>query len=703
MSRSSSSPAASFRLDLLLIVFGTIGVIFSLIFYDRAFPLAALDLRLSRAEIAERAQEAIAAHGFDVTGYKSIMLFAEDGEATRFLHSTLGTEETNRLLREEGLPLWYWRVRWFQPQQQEEFNMGLSPDGTLLWLNHSIAEATPGAALSQEEARTQAERYLAKDRGWDLTLWEEVSASSVERPGGRMDHSFEWKRRDWQVAGSQLRLSVTVKGAEIGYYNTWLRVPESFNREFAAKYDMAIILDDVSSLGILGLLGIGLALALIKARWHLPLSFRRALIVALLVGGVVLLSEFNWWFLSDAFYSTIEDYTLHHFRYIFSIFMSVFMAVVGILLLWVTTHWMGKQVWHLEDRILSRRGDFWTNVAHSTGRGLALAGIHFGYLTLFYFIATEILGAWSPINVSYSNSYATPLPFVTAIEMGVVAAFQEEAAFRLFGIGAVLWLTSTFTRLSKGWRVALALLIPAVLWGFAHSTYVRDPIYFRGIELTVVGLLYGIVFLKSDLLTVIVAHCTYNALLTALPMLRSGQPAFVTSGLVVIAILIAPLFIWAARALRHRGVVRLPAPVIRNGVAEDAGALATLVADEETWRERLTAEKTVTLSLKAGDALVGVAAAEVQDETAQLLALTVAPAWRRQYWGSELLLALQQACRARGAQSLEVRTIAGNHACEQFFNAQQWSPAAKILQQSLEPPVPFSWRTLVRSLRRKPG
>lgn len=701
MLRSSpAAPSSSRWLNRLLIVFGVLGVLISLIFYDRAFPLAALDLRLSRAEIATRAQEAVAAHGFDVTGYKSIVLFREDSEATRFLHSTQGTEETNRLLREEALPLWYWDVRWFRPQQQEEFRVGLLPDGTLIWLNHIVSEDAPGAALSQEEARAQVEHYLTGARGWDLAAWEEISASSQDRPGGRVDHAFEWKRRDWRVAGSQLCLGVTVKGAEIGSYNVWLQVPESFNRDFAAKFDLAVILNDGSFLGILGLLGVGFALALIKARWDFPLSWKRALIAALLVGAVVLLSQFNWWFLSDASYSTVEDYTLHNLGQLFGSLMSAFAMALVILFLWIAAHWMGKQVWHLEDRILSRRGDFWTNVARSTWRGLAFAGVNFGYQTLFYLTATQVLGAWSPMVSDYSNIYATPLPFMAAIEAGVVAAATEEAIFRLFGMSVVLWITGAFTRLSKGWRVALALFIPAALWGFAHSNYVRDPIYFRGIELTLMGLLYGVVFLKSDLLTVIVAHYTFNAVLTALPMLRSGQPSFIASGLVIVATLIVPLLIWAVRAWRRRGVARLPEPVIRAGTAEDAGALAPLAVDEPTWRGWVATEDTVALCLEAGNALVGVAAAELQDdESAHLLALAVVPAWRRQYWGSELLLALRQACQARGVKSLEARTVTGNNACTQFFSAQQWAPVAKILRQTLEAPAPFSWRNLLRSLR----
>jgi hypothetical protein len=37
----------------------------------------------------------------------------------------------------------------------------------------------------------------------------------------------------------------------------------------------------------------------------------------------------------------------------------------------------------------------------------------------------------------------------------------------------------------------LALLLPAMIWAFGHSTYPVFPVYFRGIKLTIAGLIFG--------------------------------------------------------------------------------------------------------------------------------------------------------------------------------------------------------------------
>ena len=52
----------------------------------------------------------------------------------------------------------------------------------------------------------------------------------------------------------------------------------------------------------------------------------------------------------------------------------------------------------------------------------------------------------------------------------------------------------------------LTLLIPGLVWAFAHSSYLTDPIWLRGVELTIATLLlYGLFFLKFGLVATIAA------------------------------------------------------------------------------------------------------------------------------------------------------------------------------------------------------
>ena len=109
----------------------------------------------------------------------------------------------------------------------------------------------------------------------------------------------------------------------------------------------------------------------------------------------------------------------------------------------------------------------------------------------------------------------------------------EELLFRLVGISFFLWIFP-----KQRW---LAVLIPGMLWAFAHASYVSYPIYARGIELTIEAIIMGIIFLKFDLFTTIMSHFTYNMIIVSVPLLRSSDPYFQFSGLIVLAVLAVPL------------------------------------------------------------------------------------------------------------------------------------------------------------------
>jgi hypothetical protein len=170
-------------------------------------------------------------------------------------------------------------------------------------------ETDPGAALEQGQARQIAEDYLA-GLGWELADWEEVSASSTERPGGRVDHEFQWKRREFSAGEAELRLTVNVLGDQVGGYNYWLKTPETFWRAFNEKQNLAGFISGACLL--IGEVGIPLgALVVLAVFWLRGLrTARRALLPALFVSGVGLLSSLNYLVLSKSYYTTTQAYPL---------------------------------------------------------------------------------------------------------------------------------------------------------------------------------------------------------------------------------------------------------------------------------------------------------------------------------------------------------------------------------------------------------
>ncbi len=692
---------SSRRLDRYITLLGLLGLALFLLFYDRAFPTAAIDLELSRAEIKQRAQDYLEAQGHQVADYKSALTFTGNAWGSIYLQRTLGVPETNRLIRETQVPVWYWRARWFRPLQKEEFRVYLAPDGQVVAMTHTLLEDAPGASLAQERARTLAQDYLRQDRGWDLADWEEISASSEDRPGGRTDHTFRWKRRDWDVGESELRLTVTVQGDEVGGYDYWLKVPEAFQRAFAQEQNVAQFINGLSFSVSFGLVGLILLLALWKARWQIPKSFSAALGPALAVSAVSLLASLNELPLAKAWYGTTQEYALFWLNRVYGILFGAVFNGAFVFALWYLGRWMSQRVWPRQDRILARRGDRRRRLARSGWRGLMLGLMMAGYVVLFYLVATQLLGGWTPMSPDYSSAYATPLPFLGALETGLLPAMWEELMFRLLGISAVLWLTRTFTRLPEPASRFLALLVPGALWGFAHLSYVRDPFYLRGIELTLAAvLLEGLFFLRFDLTTTIVAHFAFNAGLGALPLLRSGEPYFVASGLVVVAAMLAPLMPHAVQEMRRRmrGEERdAIAPRIRPGERADGEALAALPIEGLDWDALLGDPRAVVLCLEADGEIVGAAAGRMASEAgtqAHVLAVYVAPPWRRRYWGSELVDVLRTRLQERGAESIQARISVGDKVGTRFVTSQGWKRAVVTFDWPPEEPTLPSWRDM---------
>ncbi|MCP4541825.1 MAG: GNAT family N-acetyltransferase [Chloroflexi bacterium] len=698
-------------LDIAITMLGLLGLVLFLSLYDQAFPTAAIDLTLSRAEIVRRAQAYMQTQGYELQDngvdgpYKFALTFTGSSWTSYYLQHTLGISETNRLIQETDVPIWYWRARWFLPLQKEEFRVYLAPDGQIVALSHTMLEDAHGASLTLENARGLAQDYLTTDQGWDLANWEEISASSEDRPGGRTDHSFAWKQRDWDVGESELRLSVTVRGDEIGSYNYWLKTPETFQRDFTRQRTIAGFVDSMSLLLSLLLVFVILALTLWKARGQISTSASTAVGPAVLVSVIILLAGLNRLPLVNAAYDTTQSYKLFWLAQWMSVGFGAAGSGVMVLMCWFIGQWISKRVWPRQDRILSRRGDRWHTLARSGWRGLMLGMMMAGFVVIFYLVTTQFLGSWTPIGPDYSSAYATPLPFLGALKSGLLPAMWEELVFRLLLISGVLWLARSFTKLSEPACRFLALLIPGALWGFAHMSYVRDPIYLRGVELTMAAmLLEGLFFLRFDLATTIVAHFVYNAGLGALPLLRSGEPYFVASGLVILTAMLVPMMPHAARTIWRKlhGEVRgvAPRPWIRLARSEDLETLAAFPVDGFNWAVLLDNPEAVVLCLQVGEQTVGAAVGQIVNQTnGEISRVYVAPSWRRRYWGSELLDTLCIRLQEQGCESVHIQVQTDDTNDMRFMSSQTWKPAAMIFAWPLEPPAFPSWRDLLKKLR----
>ncbi len=93
------------------------------------------------------------------------------------------------------------------------------------------------------------------------------------------------------------------------------------------------------------------------------------------------------------------------------------------------------------------------------------------------------------------------MPLFSAFAVSLTASFNEEIIFRLFGI-------SLTKKLLK--NAVAAVVLTSVLWGLGHTGYAIFPVWFRVLEVSLIGFFFGFIFLKYGIIPLIVAHYLFD-------------------------------------------------------------------------------------------------------------------------------------------------------------------------------------------------
>ena len=514
------------------LIAGALGLTCYIQFFDRAQPVASLNFRVDREQAYQAAEAYLDRLGYDLTDYESAQVFSYSSLQQVFLERTLGLEETNRLVR-DWVSVWYWNIRWFKPLQKEELRVRIDPGGRIVGFTHSILESDEGASLSEEDARVIAETFLTDVQGFQLGDYESIEASSIERPN-RMDHTFTYRKKDFVVGDDgHYRLRVTVKGDKAGYFAEGLKVPETFSRNYREIRSRAGLLTNIASVFFFAL-GIAMVVVLVRKYRQQTLIWRAALGVGILVAATSFLGTVNGYPITRFGYDTTQSFVSFILTFIFGGLLGAVLSGIMIALSGTAGGAAALDVegWKNPLARLSLRGWRSANFARVTLIGYGLAFAHLGYVTIFYILGNDYLGVWSPAAMTqYSNTYSTYLPWIYPLLIGLLAATMEEFFFRLLAISLLIrYLKSTY----------LAVLIPAIVWAFLHANYPQEPIYIRGLELTVVGVIFGIVFLRYGVWATIISHYVYNCFLGIYPMVQSDSLYFKVSGILAVAIIFIP-------------------------------------------------------------------------------------------------------------------------------------------------------------------
>src|SRR5690625_5479529 len=85
----------------------------------------------------------------------------------------------------------------------------------------------------EEEASSSAEPAARELWHSDLRSFEPLEASENLNSGGRLDHSFTYRRHDATLGDGEYRLRLRVSGDQFTELSHFVHIPQSFQRQYA--------------------------------------------------------------------------------------------------------------------------------------------------------------------------------------------------------------------------------------------------------------------------------------------------------------------------------------------------------------------------------------------------------------------------------------------------------------------------------------
>ncbi len=536
-------------------------------YFYQAFPEASIDFRVTRDEAKEQAVDFIAARGFDLADYRHSAIFRYDNDTKTFLERELGLEGATQVIG-DPVQLWRWSNRWVRELEKEEFQATVTTAGKLVSFSHLIEEEAPGASLEEAEARRLAETFLTNELSRDLAALEFVEVQTQERPN-RIDHIFSWKLRDFAVGEAHYRFYVRLQGDQIGGFGEYLKIPEAWKRDFAElrshNETTGLVAGTLLILTILAMLVS--FFSGVRAR---DIRWKTAAIFGAIAAGLTLLAELNNLPLTSFNYDTTDTYgSFLTGQLLNSLFAA---AAQGILIFFLTAAAEPLYRRYYANQI--QIGGQFTPAGLRTKRfllgtilGLAMTPAFLAYQVLFYIAAEQLVGAWGPAYIPYSEMVNTYIPWIMVLLIGFMPAVSEEFISRAFSIPFL------HKYLKFRW---VAVVIAGLIWGFAHANYPQQPFYIRGIEVGIAGIIVGYIFLRFGILAPLVWHYTIDALYTSLILFRSSNSYFIVSAALSVGLMLLPLAVAIVLYLRQRRFAD-PTPLLNKSAAP---AASEATADE---------------------------------------------------------------------------------------------------------------------------
>ena len=531
-------------------VFAGLSILGFALWLSLSYPqLEFADFSVDRAKAAEIARAYLRLRQEDPGRFRAATVFSSDGAADRYLQHTVGFTGLIEFIKKYDVDLFYWVVRFFRENEKEEYKVFISSaTGEIIGFEHGIDDNAARGPLSRETAKNKVIEFLKDRFRFDQGQYALKNDLKTARDN-RSDFSFSWQRKDVHIPWSnqensgtgKLLVGAKVSGQEIlAFSKNVFSIPDQFDRYLARIHDTGKIISQGVNILVLALFTSAVFFMIVR-RNHLATHATKRFYIGLMIFSFVLslLAILNQWQSVLFEYATAGNFRVYLWQLTLQTLMAALFISVAVImpgLAGEALHYQifkekpeGSFLYYLHSTFFSRK------VARAILCGYGVWIVMLGMQSVVVAFGQRYAGVW--VEHTWMNSLSTAyLPFFVAFTLAFKASITEELMYRLFAV--------SFGKKIFGNTIA-AVVISSLLWGFSHSNYPVFPMWFRGIEVTCLGLFLSWAYLRFGIIPVIVGHYLFDVFWNCAEyMLGTTTPFYFLSSL---AILLLPL-LWAVMA-----------------------------------------------------------------------------------------------------------------------------------------------------------
>jgi heme/copper-type cytochrome/quinol oxidase subunit 4 len=435
----------------------------------------------------------------------------------------------------ERLPLDYYEVELQEPATGATYYIDVNYEDAAVhaWrMAKDMAAKSKTVGAGSADPVSLAERMITK-------LGYPPGELQLKDPKPNALGELVFESKQWRIGEAGFQLRVKVHGDTVTSFQPGFTVPESYLAWQEAQ-DRQSSWMTLISMGVSALMT--LASLYVIIRYRKEITYSSGLLMTLAFAAIYIANNFNMIpALKTGHDELPTELVIEGQLWVINIFIGLvalstyffFIAGRG---LWTRRGWNPWPFW--------RDPRFGDHVHTSMVRGYLICLFILGVQQLLFYVAMEGFDVWAisdPGDSVYNMTYPALFPL-----MAWAAAISEEAAYRLFGIALFLKLVR---------NRFLAVLLPSMIWAMSHTQYPIYPVYTRFVEVTIIGIIFGYVFLKYGFLTAMFAHAAMDSILMGMSLIYMGEPAQVLAGALY---LLVPAIVGLLVSWLHRSFTRRP-------------------------------------------------------------------------------------------------------------------------------------------------